>query len=56
MGGSECPQGESRVLRVSVERQMRVASPSQYLVTQLLSDSDRSGDSRSIEFDAVIVL
>ena len=56
MGGSECPQGESRVLRVSVERQVRVASPSQYSVTQPLSDSDGGGDSWSIEFDAVIVL
>ena len=56
VGGSECPQGESRVLRVSVERQVRVASPSQYSVTQPLSDSDGGGDSWSIEFDAVIVL
>ena len=41
---------------MSVERQVRVASPSQYSVTQPLSDSDGGGDSWSIEFDAVIVL
>lgn len=42
---------------MSVERrEVRLPSPSQYSASQLLSDSDSSGDGRSIEVDTRIVL